>query len=140
MADILSSSSLSAVAPTAVRNLVAVAPDPTHINVMWDQPTTLNGNVSYIISIVGMDLSTESTVLNETAGPVSETLHSFETAVEEYAVYVVMVTALTGGGQGPTVETDFTTPEGGTHTTNTLFVYTISVVLNLSITMHCLAV
>jgi len=98
--------------PTAVRNLMAVAPDLTQINVTWDQPAALNGVVSYIISIVGMDLVTQLTVLNETVSAVNETQYSFETTVEEYAVYVVMVTAVTGGGQGPTVETNFTTPEG----------------------------
>jgi len=102
----------SEAAPTAVRNLMAVAPDLTQISVTWDQPAALNGIVSYIISIVGMDLVTQLTVLNETVSAVNETQYSFETTVEEYAVYVVMVTAVTGGGQGPTVETNFTTPEG----------------------------
>jgi len=101
VADILSSSSL---APTAVRNLMAVAPDLTQISVTWDQPAALNGIVSYIISIVGMDLATQITVLNEISDAVIETQYSFGTAVEEYAVYVVTVTAVTGGGQGPTVE------------------------------------
>ena len=92
------------------------------INITWDQPVSRNGIVSYIISIVGMDLATQLTVLNQTVSAVSETQYSFGTAVEEYAVYVVTVTAVTGGGQGPTVETSFTTPEGGTQITNTFFV------------------
>ena len=117
MTDILSSSSL---APTAVRNLTAIAPDLMQINITWDQPVSRNGIVSYIISIVGMDLATQITVLNEISDAVIETQYSFD--VEEYAVYVVMVTAMTGGGQGPTVETSFTTPEGGTQITNTFFV------------------
>jgi len=37
-------------------------------------------------------------VLNETVNAVSEAKYLF---VEEYTVYVVMVTAMTGGGQGP---------------------------------------
>ena len=95
---------------------MAVAPDLTQISVTWDQPAALNGIVSYIISIVGMDLATQITVLNEISDAVIETQYSFD--VEEYAVYVVMVTAMTGGGLGPTVETNFTTPEGGMHITH----------------------
>ena len=71
-----------------------------------------NGIVSYEVTVTGVDLATELIALNVTAAT-NETQYSLEAAVEIYAQYVVMVTAITGGGRGPTVETNFTTPEGG---------------------------
>ena len=71
-----------------------------------------NGIVSYEVSITGVDLATKLNVLSETA-VTNETQYSVETTLEVYALYVVMVTAMTGGGQGQTVVTNLTTPEGG---------------------------
>ena len=71
-----------------------------------------NGIVSYGLTVTGVDLATELIALNMTAAT-NETQYSIRTDVEIYAQYVVMVTAITGGGRGPTVETNFTTPEGG---------------------------
>ena len=71
-----------------------------------------NGIVSYEVTVTGVDLATQLSVLNVTAAT-SETQYLLGTDVEFYAQYVVMVTAMTRGGRGPTVETNFTTPEGG---------------------------
>ena len=71
-----------------------------------------NGIVSYEVNVTGVDLVTQLNVLSETA-VTNETQYSVETTLEVYAQYVVMVTAMTGGGQGPTVVTNLTTPEGG---------------------------
>ena len=95
-----------------MRNLVATAPNFTLINITWDEPEMTNGIVSYELSVTGADLATELIALNVTAAT-NETQYLLEAAVEIYAQYVVMVTAITGGGRGPTVETNFTTPEGG---------------------------
>ena len=95
-----------------MRNLVATRLDFSVINITWDEPQTPNGIVSYEVNVTGVDLATQLNVLSETA-VTNETQYSVETTVEVYAQYVVMVTAMTGGGQGPTVVTNFTTPEGG---------------------------
>ena len=95
-----------------MRNLVATRLDFSLINITWDEPQTPNGIVSYELSITGVDLATQFNVLSETA-VTNETQYSVETTLEVYAQYVVMVTAMTGGGQGPTVVTNLTTPEGG---------------------------
>ena len=95
-----------------MRNLVATRLDFSLINITWDEPQTPNGIVSYEVSITGVDLATQLNVLSETA-VTNETQYSVEAALEVYAQYVVMVTAMTGGGQGPTVVTNLTTPEGG---------------------------
>ena len=71
-----------------------------------------NGIVNYEVNVTGVDLATQLNVLSETA-VTNETQYLVETTLEVYAQYVVMVTAMTGGGQGPTVVTNFTTPEGG---------------------------
>ena len=94
-----------------MRNLVATAPNFTLINITWDEPEMTNGIVSYELTVTGVDLATELIALNVTAAT-NETQYLIEAAVEIYAQYVVMVTAITGGGRGPTVETNFTTPEG----------------------------
>ena len=68
--------------------------------------------MSYEVTVTGVDLATQLSVLNVTAAT-NETQYLLGTTVEVYAQYVVMVTAMTGGGRAPTVETNFTTPEGG---------------------------
>ena len=95
-----------------MRNLVATDLNFTLINITWDEPEMTNGIVSYEVTVTGVDLATQLSVLNVTAAT-NETQYSIRTDVEIYAQYVVMVTAITGGGRGPTVEADFTTPEGG---------------------------
>ena len=70
-----------------------------------------NGIVSYELTVTGVDLVTELTALNVTAAT-NETQYLLEAAVEIYAQYVVMVTAITGGGRGSTVETNLTIPTG----------------------------
>ena len=94
-----------------MRNLVATNLDFTLINITWDEPEMTNGIVSYQVTVTGVDLATDLIALNMTAAA-NETQYSIRTDVEIYALYVVMVTAITGGGRGPTVETNFTTPEG----------------------------
>ena len=94
-----------------MRNLVATAPNFTLINITWDEPEMTNGIVSYELTVTGVDLVTELTVLNVTAAT-NETQYLLEAAVEIYAQYVVMVTAITGGGRGPMVETNLTIPTG----------------------------
>ena len=95
-----------------MRNLVATRLDFSLINITWDEPQTPNGIVSYEVSITGVDLATQLNVLSETT-VTNETQYSVETTLEVYAQYVVMVTAMTGGGQAQTVVTNLTTPEGG---------------------------
>ena len=95
-----------------MRNLVATRLDFSLINITWDEPQTPNGIVRYEVNVTGVDLATQLNVLSETA-VTNETQYSVETTLEVYAQYVVMVTAMTGGGQGPTVVTNLTTPEGG---------------------------
>ena len=95
-----------------MRNLVATRLDFSLINITWDEPQTPNGIVSYEVSITGVDLATQLNVLSETA-VTNETQYSVEAALEVYALYVVMVTAMTGGGPAQTVVTNLTTPEGG---------------------------
>ena len=103
---------LFAAAPTEVRNLLATAPNFTLINITWDEPETPNGIVSYEVTVTGVDLATQLSVLNVTAAT-NETQYLLGTTVEVYAQYVVMVTAITGGGRGTPVETNFNTSEGG---------------------------
>ena len=95
-----------------MRNLVATRLDFSLINITWDEPQTPNGIVSYELSITGVDLATQLSVLSETT-VTNETQYSVETTLEVYAQYVVMVTAMTGGGPAQTVVTNLTTPEGG---------------------------
>ena len=103
-----------------MRNLVATRLDFSLINITWDEPQTPNGIVSYELSITGVDLATQLSVLSETT-VTNETQYSVETTLEVYAQYVVMVTAMTGGGQAQTVVTNLTTPEGGKLTEQTLW-------------------
>ena len=97
---------------TEVRNLVATRLDFSLINITWDEPQMPNGIVSYEVNVTGVDLVTQLNVLSETA-VTNETQYSVEAALEVYALYVVMVTAMTGGGPAQTVVTNLTTPEGG---------------------------
>ena len=97
--------------PTAVRNLTAVF-NATLITVTWEVPEMPNGIVSYAFSIVGTDLATDITVLNQ-----SETLNStgylVTAGTEAYSMYAISVTPLTIAGEGSAESTTFSTPEGG---------------------------
>ena len=94
-----------------MRNLAAIHLNFTLISITWDEPEMPNGIVSYEVTVTGVDLATQLSVLNVTAAT-NETQYSIRTDVEVYAQYVVMVTAITGGGRGPTVETNLTIPTG----------------------------
>ena len=72
------------------------------------EPENPNGVVNYTISVVGISLATDATVLSET----SETVTTSEDIdVQPYSNYTVVVTSRTGAGEGTPVSINFQTPE-----------------------------
>lgn len=99
--------------PSPVRNLT-VSYNETHITVTWMEPDMPNGEISYNVSVFGMDLATNEVVFDEAIGSVTVTEIVFEHDVEPYALYVIEVVSITGAGPGNTTTDGFETPEGGT--------------------------
>lgn len=97
--------------PTAVRNLTATS-NATLITVTWEVPEMPNGVVSYAFSILGTDLATSITVLNQSMTLFS-TGYLVTTGTEAYSMYIISVTPMTVAGEGTTESTNFSTPEGG---------------------------
>ena len=72
------------------------------------EPENPNGVVNYTISVVGISLATDATVLSET----SETVTTSEDIdVQPHSNYTVVVTSRTGAGEGTPVSINFQTPE-----------------------------
>ncbi len=103
---------LFSVVPTDIRNLV-ITDDATNLVISWNEPAELNGNISYITTIVCEDLFDNSIFLNETevvllADPIA-------IARRPYILCSVTVTPQTGAGAGNSSTESFQTPEAGNH-------------------------
>ena len=59
--------------------------------------------------MVGVSLTTDSTILNETSETVST---SEDINIQPHSNYTVVVTSRTGAGEGTPVSINFQTPEG----------------------------
>ena len=95
--------------PSTVRNLTAVT-NMSSIQIAWEEPEFPNGIVTYILSAVGVDLASGTTVFNQSLA-LNDTEYQIE-STQLYSNYTVMVTSRTGGGDGDSVTTSVQTPEG----------------------------
>lgn len=95
--------------PSPVRNLTAELTDISFADISWEEPEFLNGIVTYALSIDGVSLATGNAVEN-----VMEVLSSmeFQFDIQPYFNYTVVVTSMTGAGEGDPVPISFETPEG----------------------------
>ena len=85
----------------------------SHIAVMWIEPEMPNGEISYNVSISGMDLATNETVLDGMMGSLTATQVTFMHMVEPYALYTIECVPVTIAGSGRPTTVSFQTPEGG---------------------------
>ena len=72
------------------------------------EPENPNGVVDYTVSIVGISLTTDAVVLNETLVTMNT---SADTDIQPHSHYTVVVTSRTGAGEGDPVSINFQTPE-----------------------------
>lgn len=76
--------------------------------ISWEEPEFLNGNVTYDFTVTGVNLASETIVLNRTE---SLTATEYEFAIQSFSNYTVVVTSRTGSGNGNPVATSFETLE-----------------------------
>ena len=71
----------------------------------------LNGMVMYNVTVVGVDMENDNTILSSTT-TVSTTDHVLQYSVEPFSEYTVTVVPVTDAGGGNASVTSFVTPEG----------------------------
>ena len=72
------------------------------------EPENPNGVLDYTVSVVGVSLTTDAIVLNDTLVTVN-TSESID--IQPHSNYTVVVTSGTGAGEGTPVSINFQTPE-----------------------------
>ena len=72
------------------------------------EPENPNGVVDYTVSIVGISLTTDAVVLNETLVTMNT---SVSVDIQPHSNYTVVVTSRTGAGERAPASINFQTPE-----------------------------
>ena len=86
--------------PTAVQQLNIMVND-THVIVTWDAPTDPNGVVSYTVTVSGINLLDNASVLASTTVIVTETEYTIPHTSVPYSEYTAVVVPQTSAGSGP---------------------------------------
>ena len=90
--------------PTAVQ-LLNITVNGTHVIVNWNAPTDPNGVVSYNVTVSGINLLDNSSVLTSTTVTISETEYIIPHTSVPHSEYTAVVVPQTSAGVGPS-ETD----------------------------------
>ena len=91
-------------APSSIRNLVAVAINSTAINITWQPPINPNGDVSYIVRVQGSSVDQVNTTTDTSV---------IVTNLEIYTIHYVTVMAVNAAGESSSENTTVTTLESG---------------------------
>ena len=86
--------------PTAVQQLNIMVND-THVIVTWDAPADPNGVVSYNVTVSGINLLNNASVLTSTPVGLAETEYIVSHTSVPYSEYTAVVVPQTSAGSGP---------------------------------------
>ena len=99
--------------PTAAQQL-NITVNGSHVIVNWDAPTNPNGVVSYNVTVSGINLLDNSSVLTSTTVTISETEYIIPHTSVPYSEYTAVVVPQTSAGSGPDQSDTVQTPQAGT--------------------------
>lgn len=85
----------------------------SHVTVTWEPPTNPNGVVNYSVTLMGINLLDNSSVLDSTTVDITATTHIIEHISIPYSLYTAQVVPHTSAGNGPSNSATSTTPEAG---------------------------
>ena len=106
--------------PTAVQQLNIMVND-THVIVTWDAPTDPNGVVSYNVTVSGINLLNNASVLASTTVILAETEYIDPHTSVPYSEYTAVVVPQTSAGSGPSQTDTVQTPEAGSITCSQIY-------------------
>ena len=96
--------------PTEVQ-MLDITDNIDTLRVTWNQPLEPNGNISYSVTIIGMDSLSGTIFLNETVEVTSLKFDISDRRI--FSKYSVIVVPQTQAGMGPVSMTTLQTPEEG---------------------------
>ena len=100
-------------APGAVQGL-NLAVNDNDLTVTWTAPTVLNGDVSYNVTLSGINLVNDNLiVITPDPVTVTDTMYTVAHSSLPYSNYTAVVVAFTGAGPGPEEEITIQTAEEG---------------------------
>ena len=102
------------VVPTVVQ-LLNITVNDTHVIVTWDAPADPNGVVSYNVTVSGINLIDDASVLNLTTVVLAETEYTIPHTSVPYSEYTAVVVPQTSAGSGPSQTDTVQTPEAGVY-------------------------